>query len=295
MTLSKLLYLSVAVVLLAGAVAACSPLQTLNALTPSHSYRKAGDLAYGEHERQRLDIYAPRDAAKPAPVVVFFYGGSWNSGNRSEYEFVGEALASRGMVAVIADYRLYPEVRYPAFLEDCAAAVAWAIRESARYGGDPQRVYVMGHSAGAYNAAMVALDHRLLAIHKLTPSALHGWIGLAGPYDFLPIENPAVKPVFFHPNTPPDSQPVRHVTASASPALLIAPGKDDVVNPERNTGGMARTLRAAGIDVTEEYFDKTGHVTLLASLSRPLRLLAPTLDRIEQFVVSNDKGIAVKR
>lgn len=283
----KLVFVLALAVVLLGTVAACSPLQTINALTPNSTYILTENLAYGGGPRQRLDIYAPVDAKGPVPVVVFFYGGNWNSGDRKDYKFVGEALASRGMLAVVADYRLYPEVRYPAFLEDSAAAVAWAAKQVQGYGGDPKHMFVMGHSAGGYNAAMIALDSRWLHRVGTTPAILRGWIGLAGPYDFLPIENVDAKPVFFAPNTPVESQPIVHVTADAPSTLLIASKKDGLVNPVRNTGGLARTLRAAGVKVEEVYTDHTSHTTLVASLARPLRGLAPTLDTIEAFVKSD--------
>jgi acetyl esterase/lipase len=267
-----------------GVLAACAPLTVINALTPASTYRKASGLAYGPGARDRLDVYTPARGPAAAPVVVFFYGGNWNSGERGDYAFVGEALASRGIVAVIADYRLYPQVRYPDFLHDSAAAVAWTLREAARHGGDPARVFVMGHSAGAYNAAMVALDARLLARHGQTPQQLGGWIGLAGPYDFLPVENRDTRPVFHFPDTPADSQPVFHVGAEAPPALLIASRSDRLVDPERNTGGLAGRLRTAGVPVTEIHYDRTSHVTLVGALSRPLRQLAPVLDEVERFV-----------
>jgi acetyl esterase/lipase len=278
--------IAVAGVVLA-ACAACSPLGTLNALTPSASYRKSADISYGPDARQKLDVYAPTQAAAGAPVVVFFYGGNWRMGERADYAFVGEALASRGILTVIADYRLYPQVSYPGFLEDSAAAVAWTARQVRGYGGNPERLFLMGHSAGAYNAAMLALDARWLGERGMKPSALRGWIGLAGPYDFLPIENPDVKPVFHFPDTPPSSQPVSHVTAAAPPALLIASENDKLVNPERNTGGLASRLRHAGAGVQTFYYDRTTHATLVATLSRPLRSLAPVLDDVDRFVASH--------
>ncbi|CRM32755.1 Poly(3-hydroxybutyrate) depolymerase [Pseudomonas sp. 8 R 14] len=147
---------------------------------------------------------------------------------------------------MIADYRLYPQVRYPAFLQDGAQAVAWAVNHSAEYGADPKQLYVMGHSSGAYNAAMLALDGRWLKAVGLAPSIFKGWIGLAGPYDFLPIENQDVRPVFFFPDSPPESQPINHVSHDAPPSLLIASTDDTLVNPTRNTGGLAKKLREAG-------------------------------------------------
>ena len=269
---------------IATLLAACSPIKVLNALTPTSTFTKTSSLAYGDDPRQKLDIYRPVTALPDAPVVVFFYGGSWNSGSRDDYGFVGEALASRGIMVVIADYRLYPQVRYPLFLQDGAQAVAWAYQHSAEYGGDPRKLYVMGHSSGAYNAAMLALDPQWLAGVGLSPSVFKGWIGLAGPYDFLPIENRDVRPVFFYPDSPPDSQPINHVSQSAPPSLLIASVDDNLVNPKRNTGGLANKLRAAGVPVEAFYFTKTGHATLVASMARPLRWLAPVLDRVTAFI-----------
>ena len=267
---------------------ACSPLTVLNAVTPSSTYEKSADIAYGDDPRQRLDVYKPQNTSSPAPVVVFFYGGSWNSGKRADYAFVGSALASRGIVTVVADYRLYPQVRYPSFIEDSAAAVAWTNSQIARFGGDAQHIFVMGHSSGAYNASMVALDKRWLAQSGLSPNNIvRGWIGLAGPYDFLPIENPAVKPVFHFPNSPPDSQPINYALAGSPPALLIAASEDKLVNPQRNTGGMATKLKAAGVSVKEIYYPKPSHVTLIASVVWPFQHLAPVLDDIDQFVKSD--------
>ncbi|MGE8189852.1 alpha/beta hydrolase [Pseudomonas sp. NPDC086278] len=263
---------------------ACSPLKMLNALTPDGTFDKTEGIAYGDDPRQKLDVYVPRHPAANAPVVVFFYGGSWNSGSRSDYGFVGEALASRGIVAVLADYRLYPQVRYPLFLEDNAKAVAWTHEHIRQFSGNPQRLYLMGHSSGAYNAAMLALDPGLLGAVGLSPHDLSGWIGLAGPYDFLPIENPDVRPVFFWPNSPPQSQPINHVSHGAPPALLIASRDDNLVNPTRNTAGLAKKLREAGVPVRDFYFSRTGHATLVATLSRPMRGLAPVLDEVAAFV-----------
>lgn len=265
-------------------LSACSPLTVLNAVTPSSSYQKSADIAYGDDPRQRLDVYTPIKADSPAPVVVFFYGGTWNSGKRADYAFVGSALASRGIVTVVADYRLYPQVRYPSFLEDSAAAVAWTSRQIARFGGDAQHIFLMGHSSGAYNASMVALDKRWLAQSGLSPAIVRGWIGLAGPYDFLPIENPDVKPVFHFPNSPPESQPIKYGLAGSPPTLLIAASEDKLVNPQRNTGGMATKLKAAGVPVKELYFPKPSHTTLIATMVWPFQHLAPVLDEVDQFI-----------
>jgi acetyl esterase/lipase len=263
---------------------ACSPLKMLNAFTPDGTFDRTEGIAYGSDPRQKLDVYVPRNPVPNAPVVVFFYGGSWNSGSRSDYSFVGEALASRGIVAVLADYRLYPQVRYPLFLEDGAQAVAWTHAHIGQYSGDPQRLYLMGHSSGAYNAAMLALDPQWLGAVGLSPHDLSGWIGLAGPYDFLPIKEPEVRPVFFWPDSPPQSQPINHVSRGAPPTLLMASSDDNLVNPTRNTGGLAQKLRAAGVPVQDLYYARTSHATLVATLSRPMRRLAPVLDEVAGFI-----------
>ena len=274
----------------AAPMSGCSPLAIVNGFTPSGTYAVQENIAYGTNARQKLDVYEPRSEegglppANGYPVVVFFYGGTWTSGDRADYRFVGEALAARGIVTVIADYRLYPEVRYPDFLLDCAQAVAWTRREAARHDGDVKRLYVMGHSSGAYNAAMMALDPRWLKSAGLSPSALAGFIGLAGPYDFLPMTNVTAQPVFFHPDYPPGTQPIDYASKAAPRTFLGAPQNDTTVNPERNTRQLADKLSAAGVAVTVRTYPQTGHSTLIGAFARPLRNLAPVLDDVVAFV-----------
>jgi acetyl esterase/lipase len=283
----RVLGLFAAAFVVALAFVACSPLGTLNALAPSDTFRLTADVAYGPLPRHRLDIYAPASATPAAgrPVVVFFYGGSWNSGERAEYRFVGEALASRGILTLVADYRLYPEVRYPGFVEDSALALAWGLEHAKGLGGDPRRVFVMGHSAGGYNAAMLALDPRWLAATGHQPAELAGWIGLAGPYEFLPLgpESPA-RPVFFHPDYPAGTQPIDHASAGSPKAFLAAPVGDKVVSPRRSTLAMAAKLRAAGIPVELKMYDGISHALLAGAFARPLRGLAPVLDDVTAWI-----------
>jgi acetyl esterase/lipase len=158
-------------------------------------------------------------------VVVFFYGGSWQSGSRDTYRFLGSALARRGIVTVVPDYRVYPEVTFPTFLEDGAAAVDWVRDNVARYGGDRERIVLMGHSAGAHMAAMLAIDGRWLAKVGVEPRRdIAGLVGLAGPYDFLPIRDPTLQLLFEGANRP-ETQPVTFVEGGEAPALLITGGR----------------------------------------------------------------------
>ena len=268
------------------ALTACAPTATLNALVPSGSHVRTVDVPYGPSPRQRADFYRPTSPAPAAgyPMVVFFYGGSWNRGDRHDYSFVGEALASRGVLVMVADYRLYPEVRYPDFLADSARALAQGLEQAVALGADPARVFVMGHSAGAYNAAMLALDRRWLQAAGHGPRELAGWIGLAGPYDFLPIRNPEVQPVFHHPDYPADSQPMDFALAGSPPSFVGAAAKDNLVDPQRNSARMAARLEAAGVPVTYRVYDRANHVTLAAAFAGPLRWIAPVLDDVVDFI-----------
>lgn len=272
---------------LAPLLQACSPLRLINATVPSNTHTVQLDEAYGNAERQRMDVYRPVGAGAGAPMAVFFYGGSWSSGDRADYKFVGEALASRGIVTVIADYRLSPEVRYPVFLQDCAMAVRWARDNAQRLGASRSRLFVTGHSAGAYNAAMLALDARWLSEVNMQPGELAGWAGLAGPYDFLPIGIPAVQRAFNWPDTPANSQPLFHASAGKGlkpRVLLLAARSDTLVNPQRNTLAMAQALQQRGTPVELELFDRVSHTTLIGALAPPLRGLAPVLDRFSAFL-----------
>ncbi|SFP75487.1 alpha/beta hydrolase [Sphingomonas rubra] len=267
--------------LIAALATACSPLRTFDALVPKDGGVRvvARDVAYGEGSRQRLDVYAPNRGKGPRPVVVFFYGGSWNSGTKDGYRFVGRALAARGFVVVIPDYRLVPEVRFPEFLRDNAAAVRWTRVHVAALGGDPDRLVLVGHSAGAYDAAMLALDPRWLGADR---TAVKGWVGLAGPYDFLPLDQPATIAAFGAAGDPAATQPVVFASAGDPPALLATGDKDELVRP-RNSDVLARRLTAAGVTVERRRYPRVGHVGIVTAIARPLRGRAPVLDDVATF------------
>ncbi|MGE8492380.1 alpha/beta hydrolase [Comamonas sp.] len=278
---------------IAALLSGCSGAQVLDRLVAHDTYHGPTGVPYGPDPRHLLDVYQPATGTVPgnAPVVLFFYGGNWTSGERAEYRFVGEALAANGIIAVVADYRLSPQVHYDGFLGDCALALQWTLANAASLGGDPARVMVMGHSAGAYNAAMLALDPRWLAPLGLTPDRLAGWIGLAGPYDFLPIVDPQVQVAFNWPHTPADSQPIFYADAKAPRTLLLAARNDKVVDTQRNTVGLANRLRAAGTEVDMRIFDHLSHVTTVAALARPLDWLAPVLPTVLDFVRGDPRPV----
>lgn len=262
---------------------ACSPLAAFNALVPKDRGATvlARDRAFGAHPRQRLDIYGPRGLAGAAkvPVIVWFYGGSWNSGVKEGYGFAGRALAARGFIVVVPDYRLVPEIRYPAFLEDGAAAVKWVRANIAAYGGDPDRLVLAGHSAGAYNAAMLSLDERWLGEDR---RAVRGLAGLAGPYDFLPLDLEITRAAF---GAAPDlaaTQPINLAGPGDPPALLLAGAKDDLVRPA-NSRRLAERLGEAGVDAEAKIYPGLGHVGVMTALARPLRGKAPVLDDVADF------------
>jgi acetyl esterase/lipase len=259
-----------------------SPAALLNLLAGSKRVAETRDVAYGGNPRERLDIYAPRRAGS-YPVVVFFYGGSWEEGDRGAYRFVGTALAERGIVTVIPDYRVYPEVRFPGFLEDGAQAVRWVRDSIADYGGDPGRIVVAGHSAGAHIAAMLALDPQWLRQAGLDPRDLSGLVGLAGPYDFLPLRSETLKTIFGPEQTRDSTQPINFASAAAPPSLLIAGAKDTVVDPG-NTTRLAARLREVGASVEAYLYPGVGHAGLVGAFGKPIRGIAPVLRETAAFV-----------
>jgi acetyl esterase/lipase len=264
---------------------ACTPsLGTFDAFAPrdAGAARVARDVAYGEGPRRRLDVYAPAGRDRPLPVIVFIYGGSWDSGDKDDYGFVGAALASRGFVTVLPDYRLVPEVRFPGFLEDCAAAVRWVSDHASEYGGDPRRIVLVGHSAGAYNAIMLALAADYLRNAGVDARSIRGAIGLAGPYDFLPFDVDATRNAFGQAHDPQLTQPV-HFARADTPPLLLLWGEDDTTVGPRNLESLARAQRAAGGEVATKTYANVTHVGIMLALSRPFRGRAPVLNDVTVF------------
>lgn len=220
-----------------------------------------------------LDIYRPQGAgARSAPTVLFFYGGGWQRGQRGQYRFVGRRLAQQGVLAVVADYRTYPRAGFPDFINDAARAVAWTRQHAREYGGDPQRLFIAGHSAGAQIAALLATDPRYLARHDMQPHDLAGVIGLAGPYDF--VINGQYENVFGPPSQWPQAQAINFVDGNEPPFLLIHGDKDRVVEV-RDSADMATKLRAERVKARLLILPGGGHDAALAGLYDPNR--SPTV------------------
>jgi acetyl esterase/lipase len=272
-------------------LSACTPAQLLNATISRNGITVTHDVVYGPSPREKLDIYRP-DGAAHMPVIVFFYGGSWNSGSKAMYPFVAATLARRGYAVVVPDYRLYPEVRFPTFLQDSAKSVAWTQAHLPEIGGDPERLFLMGHSAGAYNAVMLGLDGSFLKAAGSSRDSIAGIIGLAGPYDFLPITGADIRPIFASVNDGPQSQPIFYVDGHAPPMLLLAGADDETVLP-RNTTALAARIASKGGAVQSRIFPGLGHIGLITAIAPIFQGRAPVLAAVTDFISTHhDKSDA---
>ena len=241
-----------------------------------------GRESYGTDPAQRLYIYEPEDRTGPLPLLVFVHGGSWSSGDPAYYGFVARALAARGFVVVLAGYRLGEEGRYPAMLQDTAAAIAEAVRLAPGYDADPTRIVLAGHSAGAYNVVQAVLDPQWLAAAGVDPSHIRGVIGMSGPYDFYPFDRPSGQAAFGSVGAGPESQPINHPRGDAPPMLLIHGEADELVKP-RNTRVLARAIGEAGGQVETLFLPEDDHTAPLIALASPWRGRRPVADRMAQF------------
>jgi acetyl esterase/lipase len=240
----------------------------------------ASGLAYGTSERQVLDVYRPLAPSGPMPILVFVYGGSWDSGRRQDYEFAARALAAKGYVVFVPDYRLVPEYLYPVFVEDVAAAIGFAQKNSIRFGGGGTGTYLVGHSAGGYNIAQAVLNP-MFGVHHITAVAT-----LAGPFDFLPFDSPKSVAAFSKFPDLPATQPINFARKDAPPFLLLHGGNDTTVKP-RNARELAKRLRDAGAVVQHTEYPGVSHVGIMLSLSKPFRHLSPALDDIAAFFAAH--------
>lgn len=272
------------------ALAGCGRLGLFNAVVPKDFGTRlaAHAIPYGANPRQRLDVYVPAGTATQArkrKVLVFLYGGSWSSGSRGDYAFAGRAFAAKGFVTVVPDYRLVPAIRYPAFVEDSAKAVAWAHRHAGEFGGDAARLYLVGHSAGAYNATMLAVAPEFLGAEGLSPGIIRAVAGLSGPYQFVPLDQPETREAFKDVANLPRTQPIGRLrkTRAVPPMLLVHGDADDFVRPS-NSVNFAAALRRTGHEAELKLLPGVGHRGTLLSLAKPLRGQAPVLDDVTDFL-----------
>ena len=276
--------------LLSTFLAACSPaglLTGVNGLVPGDggARKVASGIAYGALPRQKLDVWGPRRrTGEPLkPVVVFLYGGGWVAGSRADYGFAGSAFAGQDFVTIVPDYRLVPEVRFPAFVEDGALAVRWARDHVEQYGGDPRRITLAGHSAGAYNAAMLALDRRFLRAVGVDPKIVRAAAILSGPTDFHPFTDIRSRDALGAWPDPAATQPITFARADAPPMILLHGTADTVVRP-RNSVVLADKLRALGAPVELKLYQGRNHVDVVKALSRPFRGSLPVLTDSASFL-----------
>lgn len=239
------------------------------------------DVVFDAGHALALDVYAPSGAIDAAPVVVFFYGGAWVSGERAWYRYAGEALSRHGIVVVIPDYR---KAKFPAFMDDAALAVAWARDHAGAYGGDARRIFLMGHSAGAHIGALLATDARWLARVGMRPRDLAGFIGVAGPYDFAPFNDDYLLDVFGSDAAAQQAaMPANYVDGDEPPMLLLQGLRDSTVWP-RNTRSLAARLDAQGEPVETKFYPGIGHTRIALALAAPFNAWAPTLADSLDFI-----------
>lgn len=255
-----------AIAWLAGLLAGCQ--STGFGIANVGASAPASSVIYDRQHGLALDVYRPVGATTgPVPVVIFFYGGNWKQGHRAQYRFIGHRLAQQGVLAIVADYRTFPRTTFPGFVEDGARAVAWARAHAADHGGDPQRLFVAGHSAGAHIAALIGTDARYLAPHGLRPRDLAGVIGLSGPYDF---EIAGYEDVFGPEAQWPRAQAVNFVDGDEPPFLLVH-GTADMTVEAKDSRELAEKLRGVGVETTLVWLPEAGHLAPLVALRVPGR------------------------
>lgn len=258
-------------------VSACSGPAVLNYYSDADGLRETRQVAYGTNPRQTIDFYEP--AGEASATIVFIHGGSWYEGDPALYPFLGRRLAKLGYRVAIPGYRVAPEVIFPEFVEDVAAATI-AVRD--RVGHDTP-LFLMGHSAGAHLASLVVLDPRYLDAFDTSACAiLAGFIGLAGPYDFLPLSSQRYKDIFPEPIRG-ETQPIAYADRPTPPMLLAHGAADRVVHAE-DSEILAKALTEAGNDITLRIYPDVNHVEIIGAISPLIEGWAPTTDDILAFL-----------
>jgi acetyl esterase/lipase len=252
-----------------------------------HKAAPTTGVAYGDDDRQKLDIYVPEGKANvPYPVLVFFHGGAWRDGERDGYGFLGRAFAARGIVTVVADYRKAPKHRFPAFVEDTASAIAWVNANIGNHGGNPEEIYIMGHSAGGHLVTMVALDPQWLAAKGLKTSVIKGVVGMAGGYDFLPLTTDSSKIALGGWPRLEETQPITYARADA-PRMLLMTGDNDTVVKPRNSKSLNARMNELGGKSELKIYPGVDHADIVMAIARPFRGKAPVIADVTRFIKGN--------
>jgi acetyl esterase/lipase len=258
----------------------CSPMRLVNSLSDTEDLETLTNFSYGTDVRQQLDVYMPKKVVEDSPVVVFFYGGSWKRGEKEKYSFVGHTFSSMGYVTVIPNYRLYPQVKFPAFVEDGAEVLSWVSEnlQQAKNG-----VVIMGHSAGAHTAALLAFDHSYLLKTGQSPDIIRGMVGLAGPYGFNPMKYRSTRPIFAGIEQTDLARPVAFACSAKAPVLLFHGVDDGIVIPA-NSRELKRSIDACGGSVDYFELEDTGHFTIVLGLSGSFLAKSAILSPLEMFL-----------
>jgi acetyl esterase/lipase len=288
--MTKALYILCFILFFGGLLYHFAALKVFNFFVPKDagSEQIAQAVSYGPDDRQRLDVYRPIQAGAARPVIIFVHGGSWKDGEGRDYEFVGRAFAAQGYLTLVISYRLLPQHAYPAFVEDVAIAVAWANRHAGEYGGDGKRIFLAGHSAGAYNIALAVLDRHYMMDAGADPSTVEAVATLAGPFDFVPLDSPISIATFGHLKDLAPTQPVNFVRADAPPFLLLHGTADTTVKP-KNSRSLLKHLQDVGAKAHLIEYQDVSHVGIMMALAKPLRGTAPVLADIIKFFKDIEK------
>jgi acetyl esterase/lipase len=267
-------------------VAAPKQLDYINSLWPGDSgVERVGDsIIFSEKTGLKLDVWAkPRADKALKPVIIFYYGGGWANGARDHYSWAGKALSGKDFIAVVPDYRKVPQVRFPAFVEDGAEAIKWVMDNITRYGGDPNRITLAGHSAGAHIAVMLTLDQHYLTDIGVDPKIIRATVGLSGPYDFLPLDSKrSINAMSGWPRLE-ETQPIHFARADAPPIMVVTSTEDDTVKP-RNAILLSEKLHSLGTYVIFKVYGGLNHEQVAMALSKPFRKSAPVLDDMTAFL-----------
>ena len=268
--------------ILLGQITACAPRQFAESVLLGNHFELVGNVPYGPGPQDRLDVYRPPHQKSPAPVVVFLYGGRWQSGSKEEYRLLGDALTREGVVAVVPDYRRYPEVRFPVWVVDAARAVRWVRDSIGTFGGDPARIFVMGHSSGAHTATLLALDGHYLRDAGVPPFAVQGFVSLAGPVATT-WTDPDVQALMGPREQWARTYPLEQVDGSAPPLLLLHGTQDRLVS-SANSVRLAARIRARGGCAPVILYRGLGHIGIVIALALARFEIAPVLRDVMAFV-----------